>query len=104
MQTRGGGGQKIRFCRRHMYMAPCLKIDVGRPLVEPDSDAVELGLEKFPVHVLLGRVENHEDEVGGAGDCDDLTSAALALSGTLDDSRQVEQLQEVNEVSFNGEV
>ena len=23
MQTRGGGGQKIRkFCRRHMYMSP----------------------------------------------------------------------------------
>ena len=62
-------------------------------MVEPDPDAVELGLEKFPVHVLLGRVENHEDEVGGPGDCDHLASAALALSGTLDDSRQVEQLQ-----------
>ena len=42
--------------------------------------------------VLLGRVEDHEDEVGGAGDRDDLTPAALTLSGALDDSRQVEQL------------
>ena len=61
-------------------------------MVEPDSDAVELGLEKVPVHVLLGCVENHEYEVGGASDCNDLTSAALALRSTLDDSRQVEQL------------
>lgn len=45
-----------------------------------------------PLDVALDGVEHHENEIGGAGDSNDLLAAALALRRALDDTGQVQQL------------
>eukprot|EP00966_Prymnesium_polylepis_P156202 3608793-Prymnesium_polylepis.1 len=65
-----------------------------RPLVEPQPDHLELAADELLLALRLARagVDDDQDEVGGAGDGDDLAAAALALGRALDDPRQVEQL------------
>ena len=65
-----------------------------RPLrVETDADVVELLGEQAALDVGARGVKHHEDEVAGAGDGDNLATAALAARGAFDDAGQIEQLQ-----------
>lgn len=37
-------------------------------------------------------IQHDDDEVTSAGDCNDLLTSALAILGSLDNSRQIQQL------------
>mmetsp|Transcript_8795 Transcript_8795/g.21739 ORF Transcript_8795/g.21739 Transcript_8795/m.21739 type:complete len:274 (-) Transcript_8795:304-1125(-) len=69
-----------------------LEVDVRGALVEADAARLELAREDVPVPVRLGRVQDHEEQVGALADGDDLPASPLALRRPLDDTRQVQQL------------
>ena len=84
------------------YLAPAARflfhVHARRRLIQSQTDSLELAREDLFVRVLavggfrLGRVQDHQDEVGGLGDRDHLAASAFALGGALDDPGKVEQL------------
>lgn len=74
--------------KRHVWVGG----NVRRTSVQSDTDRLEFRLEKRPLLGALGRVQHHEDEIARLGGRNDLATAALALGGALDDTRQIEQL------------
>ncbi|KAJ8530370.1 hypothetical protein ON010_g14542 [Phytophthora cinnamomi] len=65
---------------------------VGRLLVEADAEALELELDELLVRGGLHGVQHDEDDVARARRADDLSAAAFAVLGALDDAGQVEDL------------
>ncbi|GIX66228.1 SET domain containing protein [Babesia caballi] len=66
--------------------------DVRRRLVESDPEALHLLFQQPLVVHRLGRVEHDQNEPAGPRDGNDLLTATLAVLRTLDNPRQVEQL------------
>jgi hypothetical protein len=48
--------------------------------------------EHFLVLHWAGGVQHDNDEIAGAGHCDDLLTSTLAVLGALDDTWEIEQL------------
>lgn len=69
-----------------------LKVDLRRTLVEPNSEAFQLMLDDLLVPHGSGGVKHDDDEITRAGHCDDLLTATLSVLGTLNDTRQIQQL------------
>eukprot|EP00053_Salpingoeca_punica_P020781 m.212348 g.212348 ORF g.212348 m.212348 type:complete len:417 (+) comp20083_c0_seq1:2736-3986(+) len=69
-----------------------LQRDIGRLLVQPDAKAFQLILDDGFVPQRLQHVQHNEDEVASPRDCNDLATTTFAVLGTLNDTRQVEEL------------
>lgn len=69
-----------------------LEHDIGRGLVESDSESVELSLDDVLVREGLERVEHDEDDVAGGGGGDDLAPTTLPVLGALDDTGEIQNL------------
>lgn len=68
------------------------EIDLGRHLVEPNTEAFELMLYDFLMLHGSSGVEDDNDQVAGSSDGDNLFTSTLAVLGAFDDTGQVEQL------------
>ena len=66
--------------------------DVGLLLVQSDAEALQLTGDDVLVREGLGGVDHDEDEVARASSTNDLSSTALAVLGSLNNSRQVHNL------------
>lgn len=66
--------------------------NVGLLLVQADAEAFQLTGDDVLVGERLGGVDHDEDQVARAGCADDLATTALAIFGTLNDSRQIHNL------------
>lgn len=69
-----------------------LEDNIGRFLVDADSEAFQLGLDDSLVRQRLVDIENDEDEMACFGNSNDLATSTLAILCSLDDTRQVEHL------------
>lgn len=82
-----------------------LEDNVGRALVDADSEALQFRLDDALVRQRLVDIQDDEDKVARLCDGDDLTTSSFAILGTLNDTRQVENLDlcaVVNDLSGNG--
>eukprot|EP00047_Mylnosiga_fluctuans_P001872 m.222272 g.222272 ORF g.222272 m.222272 type:complete len:496 (+) comp10733_c0_seq1:131-1618(+) len=66
--------------------------DVWRLPVQPDAEALELTLDDLLVPERLQDIKADEDQIARTRNCNDLATTTLAILGTLNDSRKVEQL------------
>lgn len=82
-----------------------LENNVGRALVDADSEALQFRLDDALVGQRLVDIQDDENKVARLCDGDDLTTSSFAILGTLNDTRQVENLDlsaVVNNLSGNG--
>lgn len=75
--------------------------DVGRAAVQADAHRLQLLLEQPPLHRALRRVQHHDDQVRRARHRNHLPAAALALARTLNDARQIQQLNVCTAVLYD---
>lgn len=68
---------------------------VGRLLVQPQPKSFQLVLQQLLVLQRLEHVQDYEDQTAGAGHCDDLTTSTLAVFCSLNDTGEVEELEEL---------
>ena len=87
---------QLRLWNHGLHVDPSLVLlledDVGRVLVQPDPEALQLPLQDLLVPEGLQNVEDDEDEVGGPRHGDNLPPSTLSVLGALDDTRQIKQL------------
>lgn len=76
----------------HTALVLPLEVDVRRLLVQSDAEALQLVLEQLFVQQRLQYVQHHEDQVAGASHRDHLSTTTLSVLCSLDDSREIEQL------------
>lgn len=69
-----------------------LEDNVWRLLIDPDAEALELALDDLFICQRLVDIQHDEDEITRLGDCDNLSPSALAILGSLDDSRKIQNL------------
>jgi hypothetical protein len=67
-------------------------VNIRRIAIEPDSHLIQLPRDLNSLLLGLTGIKHHQDHIGVFGDCDDLSASALALSGTFDDTGQIQQL------------
>jgi hypothetical protein len=68
------------------------RIDLRWVAVQPDTHSFQFSLQQPSLFRLLGSIENHADQVTRLCCTNDLSSSSLALSRTLDDTGQIEDL------------
>lgn len=68
------------------------EVDVWRLLVDPDTEAFKLALDNAFVRERLVNVEYDEYQITSLRDSNDLPTAAFAILGSLNNTRQIEHL------------
>lgn len=66
--------------------------DVRRAFVQSDPDFLELSADLHFLLLGLGCFNHHQHHIGVLCHCNDLSSLALALRGTLDNPRKIQKL------------
>lgn len=69
-----------------------LEVNVRGLFVNADSETFEFLLDDSFVCQRFIHIEHDEDEMASFGDCDNLSSTALAIFGALNDTRQIQDL------------
>lgn len=69
-----------------------LEGDVGRRLVDADTESFQFGLDDALVRQRLVDVEDDEDQVARLCDGNDLATSTATVLGTLDDTGQIDDL------------
>lgn len=69
-----------------------LENDVGRILVNSNTEPFQLILDHSLVSQGLIDIENNEDKMAGFGNGDNLATSTLTILGSLDDTRQIKHL------------
>lgn len=69
-----------------------LEDDVWWLLVDSDPKPFQFGLDNLLVCQRLVDIQNNENEVAGFGDSDDLSSTSFTILGSLNDTRQIKNL------------
>lgn len=69
-----------------------LEDDVGRLLVDTDSEALQFILDDSLVNQWLVHVQNDENKVACFGHRNNLSTTTLAIFGTLNNTRKIENL------------
>jgi len=67
-----------------------VNLDVWLGFVEPDADLFQLGRQLKLLLFTFLAIEDHEDEVRGLTDGDDLSTTTCAVSCTFNNTRQIE--------------
>lgn len=69
-----------------------LEINLRRLLVESDSEALKLVLDDLLMSHGPGRIEDNDNQITGSGHGNNLLASTLAVLGSLNNTRQVQQL------------
>lgn len=69
-----------------------LEMNVWRRFVDSDSESFKFGFDNALVGKRLVDVENDENQMASLCDGDDLTTTTFAVLCSLDDTRQIEDL------------
>lgn len=85
--------QGHRACNIQATLVLLLERDVWRLLVYSDPEPLQLGLDDTLVCERLVDIKNDEDEVACFGHSNDLSPSTAAVFGTLNDTRQIDDLQ-----------
>ena len=83
-----------RDARADVESSPLLlaESDVGRFLVEPNAESLQLFLDFSLVRQGLEAVQHDQDQIASSGSADNLSTASLSVLGSFDDARQIQQL------------
>ena len=60
--------------------------------IQSNPHSLQLGLQQPPLLRLLRRIQDHQDQITRLGRRDDLSTSTLTLGSTLDDTRQIQDL------------
>jgi hypothetical protein len=68
--------------------------NVRRMLIESDTDRFEFFPQDFSMSIgtLFSCIQHNENGIGGTSHCNDLSTMALSMRGTFDDSWEIQHL------------